>query len=170
MAEYTDKPPKMYLRDLSTPSTGTVTAQANPETLDEKIKVIYNRAKIPGLSHEPLQFSNTDNWKTTIELMHMAADEAALSGLNNDRKLLMSWCLPRSGGDIPGGSPPRLLFFWPKMWMLTVVITELDISHKRFKIDGESWIRVAKVSIEESRDSRLQASDVASNGTMRSGN
>ena len=157
---------KMYLRSVRD-RTQTVTAQYNPNDFTEKIKVNYASIKIPGLSHQPLQYSHTENWKVSFELWWYSHDQKELDDANKARRLLQSWTIPDIAQDVEGGPPPRILVVWPKLLSIVCVIRELDFTHKLFKKDGESFHRLCKVNFEEIRDLRLYGFQVRNDGTMR---
>lgn len=165
-AEATVPTEKMYLRSTRDRSQ-TVTAQYNPNEFTEKIKVNYATIKIPGLSHAPLQFSNTDNWKVSFDLWWYSHNQAELDASNKARRLLQSWTIPDQAQNVEGGPPPRILVVWPQLLSVICVIREVDFTHKLFSRNGQSYHRICKVNFEEIRDARLYGFQVRNDGTMR---
>jgi len=163
------RPARMSIANVATGES--IEAQLNPSELEEALEVAYNRLTIPGLSHQPLQFTNTGNLKLTFELMFEALEPAAdLPRLLLARRFLQSLCYPPRGAqDVRSGGPPRALFIWPNLASLTCVITGLTFKHQRFNLEGTPVQFSAKVTLEEIRDVRLTSEDVYLDGTERSG-
>ncbi len=157
------KPPRVTLGSLATGVT--VTAQYNPETLEEVLAVVYSKCKVQGLSHQVLQYEHTDNLSVKFDLAFDALSHEAYD-VGQARKWLQSLCYsPKAGG-----APPRVLFSWPGLFMLTSVVDKLTFKHKRFAWAGllePTWF-VVSVALSEIRDTRITSEDVARDGTVRS--
>jgi len=170
---------RMFITSLSDPRT-TLTPQFNPTEFQEALTVNYVRQRVPGLSHEPLQYINTTNQRFTMELFFDALGPSGENPLGVSeqaqrnliaRKFLKSVCYPRRPvGDFAIGGPPRLLFVWPHIISLTTVITSLQIQHQRFSATGVPLQFTAAIQLEEIRDMRLIQDDVLENGTIRGSN
>ena len=163
------RPARMSLTNLATGMS--VEAQSNPPELEETIDVNWARPAVPGLSHEPLQYSHTSNLKHGLTLTFDALDPTYdPARILLARRFLQSLCVPRQAAqDIGSGAPPRVLFVWPNLISLTCVITSLGFKYSRFRLDGTPTLFTVKVALEEIRDVRLTSEDVLASGTQRSG-
>ena len=163
-----ERPARMSIANVS--SGESVEAQFNPTEFEEALDVNWTRQTVPGLSHQPLQFVNTNNAKFTLELNFEVLDDTTdIDQIHYSRRFLQSLCYPQQGAeDIAGGGPPRVLFVWPNVVSLTCVITSLSFKYGRFNVDGMPIQFTSKVALEEIRDVRLLSEDVLSNGTQRS--
>lgn len=161
-------PPRMHLVDLSTGEDMEV--MFNPEAMKERIEVAYSRLTIPGLSHRPLQYTNTGNHEAPIELYFQGSTEDELDRLDDWRRFMLSLAYPKgNAGTIDDGAPPRILFVWPNVWTFTVILTSIEIASSAFSIADLRITRmIATLGIEEIRDVRLTSEDVRRNGTRRS--
>jgi pantothenate kinase len=163
------KPERMTIANLR--NGLVIEALFNPEEIKETITPIYNRVAAMGMSHQQLQYQNTENHKTsfTLEFDAMAAP-AAQNDPSYARRFMMSLCYSsRASQDIVGGAPPRVLFLWPNLYRLECVVTKLQNTHKRFRLNLASSLFAMEVEIEEARDVRLYSEDVLDFGTQRSG-
>lgn len=161
---------KMLITKLGDPRTVFET-QFNPTEFTEGLQVNYQRQKIPGLSHEPLQYVNTTNVKFGMDLFFDAVTQEQAERNLIARKFLHSVCYPRRPvGDLLIGGPPRLLFVWPSIISLTTVIMSLNLVYRQFSATGVPIKFVASVALEEVRDMRLTQDDVITNGTFRGPN
>lgn len=167
MAEAVARPERMHLVDLTTGEDLEVFF--NPEQLTEELQVIYTRQTIPGMSHQPLQYSNTNNQTLSLDLYCRAHTEGERVLIEDFRRFLQSLCYPKGdAGSIDDGAPPRVLFVWPLTWTWTCVITGLRITSTAFAQNGRIARYVASVTLEEIRDVRLTSQDVRAHGTRRS--
>lgn len=179
---------------LTNVETGlALSAQYNPEELDEQLEADYKRLAVQGLSHEPLQYIQTKNLKIEMELGfdETSTDLIAVSipaqpqlGAHNPqpekygaqttpaymRRFLQSFMYARKeGGDgILGAGTPRALFTWPGLFSVESKITKLSFKHKRFNLALKNVIFTVKVSLEESRMTRIYSEDLLARGTERS--
>jgi hypothetical protein len=162
------KPERMYLSDLKT--LETMTAQFNPAEFEEVIKVKWARFSSPGLSHERMHYDQTENYKTTFELIYDAlAGGGSVDGNLDARNFLMSLCYAKAGArTVSDGEASRVLFVWPGMISITAVIGgDLKFKHQRFNKQGRSTFFKVNLSLEEMRFSRLTSEEVRQNGTRR---
>lgn len=167
MAEAVATPPRMHLVDLSTGEDLEVFF--NPEQIVEEIQVAYARLTVPGMSHQPLQYTNTGNQAVTLDLYAVGNTEGQRVLIEDFRRFLQSLCYPKGdAGTIDDGAPPRVLFVWPNVWSWTCVITGLRITSTQFALNGRISRYVASVTLEEIRDVRLTSDDVRRHGTRRS--
>ena len=168
---------RMSITDLTT--LEEVEMQFNPSELTETVRIDWARLRIPGLSHERLQFNHTENYKATFRLIFDALTENS-SGISirrgNDaarnldtRNFLMSLCYPKQGAaTVSDGEAPRVLLVWPNLISLTAKIDELKFHHSRFALDGTPTFFEVDITLEEIRDTRLTSEDVRASGTQRS--
>lgn len=182
MEEIQQKPPKVQLINTSNPDQRVI-AQFNPTTLEESLEVLYQRQAVLGLSHEPMQYQRTANYKIPIELYWTSTREDArapqgqqpngpgrsFTDINQEnRRNLLSWCYPERGAsDILGGAPPRLLFIWPEYIAMTCVITSVRIRVSKFSLSGKPDQWRCTLNLEEISDVRLTQEEVRDNGTIR---
>jgi hypothetical protein len=170
---YLQRPVKrMSITDLRTDKE--LEMQFNPAEMNESLSVNWARLHSPGLSHERLQYGNTDNMKWSFQLIY---DELAFTGTKQGgtalasadaRNFLMSLCYPRRGSpSVNDGAAPRVLFVWPNFISVDGVITALKFKHSRFNLNGQPTYFTVDVALEEMRDTRLFADDVAAIGTQR---
>lgn len=159
-------PPQMYLRNRV--NGEKVQPQGNPPGFSGEVKVAYNRLKIPGLSHQIKQFSNTEDLKTTpIEFEYYGDTEKERDEIDRQFAIWQSWLLPEQADDIRNGAPPRLLLVWPNVFSLEVVITDFKFNMKEFTPEGDiSWL-VVTASFEEVSDERILPSLVKRVGLNR---
>lgn len=175
------KPARVSLTNLAT-GEGWF-AMFNPAQLEESIGVKYNRQSVPGLSHQPLQYGNTENYKFTLALFYRAqATELTnpftaaaiknkrpkgLSDVLEMRKFLQSLCYPVQATTVGGGGPPRVLVVWPNILTMVCVVTGIKFVNSRFNIEGTPVEYVATVSFEEIRDDRISMDEVRDLGGER---
>ncbi len=165
------KPSRMTIRDLNTSEIQEV--QFNPTDLEEAISVEWARLKVPGLSHEVLQYDHTGNLKIgPIALVFDALGEGwSVARLDDMRRFLHSLCYSKKGAQsVREGEATRVLLFWPNFMSLTCVLTSLKIKHARFNLIAQPTYFTATVALEEIRDVRLFSEDVRTSGTVRSAN
>lgn len=165
------KPLRMSIRDLNTTEVQEV--QFNPTDLEEAISVEWARLKVPGLSHEILQYDHTGNLKIgPIVLTFDALGEGwSVDRLDDMRRFFHSVCYSKKGAQsVREGEATRVLLFWPNFMSLTCVLTSLKIKHTRFNVQSRPTYYTATVALEEIRDVRLFSEDVRTSGTVRSAN
>ena len=162
-------PPRMSLTNLLT--SETLTAQFNPQKLDESLDINYARQTIPGMSHQVIQYVNTNNVKWEgVELFFIADDPLGFNTLHRARTFIHSLLLPPGGAEsVVGGAPPRVLFVWPHVLAVSAVITSAKFSHEMFKSDGRTRIMRVFLTLEEIRDVRITSEDMRSDVEGRFG-
>lgn len=160
-------PPKMTIGNMLTGQV--LTAQYNPEEIEETIEANFQRLTIPGLSHQVLQFVNTGNLGVSFDLTFDSRMPAA-PDIDFARSFLMALTYPtRQATSVATGGPARALFFWPGLYSLKCNVVKYKGAHKHFGSDASSQRRVLSVTLEEARDTRLYAEDVQRLGTLRGG-
>jgi len=167
MAAIAGTPARMHLVNLATGED--VEALFNPETLQEELAVIYGRVVIPGMSHQPLQYSYTGNHGLTLDLYTRGNTEGERVLLEDFRRFLLSLAYPNGdAGTIDDGAPPRILFIWPLVFSWTCVLTNYRGALSQFAQSGRISRSMASITLEEIRDVRLTSEDVRRHGTNRS--
>lgn len=139
-----------------------------PSELEEALEVFYERASIPGHSHQPLQYKGTGNQAYPITLYWRVRGEDDVAVLDEARKFLMSLCYPTDAADsVVTGAPARVLFVWPGMVAMKCRITALSFSHFQFAQVGPSTAYTVRVTIEEIPERRMLAEDIRLFGPQR---
>lgn len=159
-------PARMSMARLTAPSE-TLEAQFNPTELEEKISVNYDELAVLGLSHMPLQYSQTGNLVLPFELAFRVFDDRGnrQDDLAYARRFLYSLCFPsRTAADVTSGAPPRVLFVWPTLLTITAVVTELSWKHTLFNKSGTPIHSAAKITVKQIRDVRMFSEDVLAVG------
>jgi hypothetical protein len=143
--------------------TTMLSIQFNPRKLPEKLKAVWKKHVVPGMSHPVMQYNHTDALQVTLDLLWSVQTKDDLQRLGEARKFIMAMMVPWRGYT----SPPRALLNWPNLLSLNAVILDLDGGHEYFDGDlNTSWY-TAKLTVEEIRDGRLYGDDVLRNGTRR---
>jgi hypothetical protein len=141
----------------------SIQVQFNPRKLPEKIQAHFTRHTVPGMSHEPLQYSHTGNQQFTLELVFAVRSEQDRLDISHARRFLLSLLYPWRGHT----APPRALLVWPGLVDLTVFVLDFDGGHEHFDPDLNTIWYTCKLTVEEVRDARLYGDDVLRDGTMR---
>lgn len=155
----------------------SISAQFNPNEIAEKLGVSWKNLEIMGLSHRPRQYQGTDNLHLSFDL---GFDAISLRTIDTNvqaadrgtpafaRRFLHHLCYARRGAaDVVGGSPPRILFSWPTLYALTCTIDQLEFQQTRFNLFMKPVLFVCKVTMQETRTTRIYSEDVLASGTMR---
>lgn len=178
-------PPRMSITNVETGQS--LTAQFNPEEVDEVLAANYTELDVQGMSHKPMHYKNTENFAITLELVFDSASarDLVLDDPNNMgngsfgnkaamidavRNYLYSFCYPMKSeaGDIIGSSPPRAMLSWPGLYGLVCRITRIAVKQKRFSLfTGQSTLFSAKIDFKEARVVRLTSGEAFNLGTVR---
>lgn len=162
-----DKGARMYIAAFGGNAAEIVVAQFNPTELEEQIEVNYARQTVPGLSHQVLQYINTNNVRFTFELYFHAGNGSLAANLEARRRL-ESFCYPNADGhDVAEGGPPKVLFVWPNVVSILAVISSLEFKYTQFNNKGTPIAWTCRVALEEYREVRLLSDEVAELGTQR---
>lgn len=185
------RPPRVFFTNIRTGETNEM--PFTPTTLTETIVVNYARQAVTGMSHETMQYGNTQNYKIEgLEFFvsgmpqgpsprnpaRAIADRRNFQPSETDtieadramdlRNFLMSLCYSSETAEtVRDGAPPRILFVWPQFMALTCVFSELRITHEKFNQLGRPINYRAIINIEEIRDFRLTSEQVRTRGTQR---
>lgn len=162
------RPPRVSFTNLRTGETYEM--PFTPETFTERVAVNYNRQAIVGMSHETLQYSHTSNHTFPgLDFFFRATTPEEVDLIHEGRLFLFSLGYASAGADsIREGAPPRILFFWPQVVSMTCVLTNIEISHEKFNVEGRTTVFRARMDVEEARDVRLSFEEARARGTQRS--
>lgn len=167
MGAFDERPPAMSITNLVTGET--LSAQFNPEELDEKLEAQYERQKVQGHSHQPLQYSNTTNQTISFTLIFDdIADNREQVAIEEARKFLLSCLYPvLTVESHVQQAPPLLHFFWPGIFSIVAKLTSLDGKHTLFKYNATMRRWEVKITLEEVADAKIYSSRVRTYGTLR---
>jgi hypothetical protein len=162
------RPPRMSLTNIT--SGETLEAQANPVTLTESVTANWQDETVPGLSHQPSQFSHTSNFAVSFELHYMVSSINAMADAERARRFLLSLAYPIGMADEVGSAgPPRVLLVWPHMLSLTCTVRSVQIAHQRFNRRAQSVEFRAQLQVAEIRDRRLTSEQAYDDDELRLG-
>jgi hypothetical protein len=123
----------------------------NPETLTEKLSVIYRRLSVPGVGHQMLQYDSTSNRIVpSLELVldkRLGKQPASDPDIIRFRDFLRKIARPAQV-DLPS-APPTVLFVWPKVLSMECVLSELEFRYQVFGADGDLLMYTATCTLEE---------------------
>lgn len=178
------RPPRASITDLETGDACEF--QFNPEEVNEKLTANFAELDVLGLSHKPLQYSNTSNLELDLDLIFSAiststsyavgspdGSEVTGSGVEvllRARAFLHSLVLPVRGetNNVVGSGPPKVLFSWPNLYSLVCRVKSVDVKFTRFNLALQPIVAEVKLVLAESRIARLLSEDVRRYGTIRS--
>jgi hypothetical protein len=144
-----------------------IVTQYTPLRLSEEVSAEFERLKVLGLSHQPLQYSGTTNHKVSFPLDFHGAPGLGQTAAEQ-RRFLLSNCYPsRSSRNVKATGPSGIVFDWPNLFSLVCAQISVKFDHDLFNRDGSPLKFTAQVTFEELRDVRLYAEDVARLGTVR---
>jgi hypothetical protein len=142
--------------------------QFNPTEVNEKVTAAFTDLAVLGLSHKPDQYQGTENLAVSFDLAFDAlCVEGGVTTLSRARNFLHHLCYPVDGQDVRTGGTPRVLFLWPTVYALTGRVRAVDLTLKRFNSALQLTYFVAKVSLVESRGSRITSAEVLDYGAVR---
>ena len=158
-SELRSSAPRMSIVRLDDPSI-TLTAQFNPDELEETGGADYARQTVPGLSHKVKQFINTKDrvLKFTLRYMAIQFGSSGVGTLMQARDFIITSCLPRpTPGLVRSAGAPRLLFVWPNYFSLQAVLTDWSIKSQRFNKFRQLADLEMSITLEEVRDTLITA-------------
>lgn len=163
------RPPRLSITNLR--SGETYYFPFTPETFKETVKANWAKQTILGMSHNNLQYSNTDNHQIdSLNFFFRGDSPEEIELIHEGRKFLLSLLYPSVGANsVREGGPPQVLFVWPQMISMNCVIEGITISHEKFNREGLTTTFRAEFGLTEIRDTRLTSEDVRAQGTLRSG-
>lgn len=140
----------------------------NPTDVARELSVEYARRVVPGMSHEPLQYSHTKNETYSFLLYCVGLGRDGQEAIADFDRFLSSLCVPSSTAqDVITGGPADLLIVWPEFLSLRCRVTGLRFKYTSFATDGAPTRFSAEVTLEEYRTGRLTSEDVRRNGLRR---
>ena len=145
-------------------------AMYNPTEFEEQVDVNWNAINVVGLSHQPLQYGGTGNWRFSLELF-VLSDTRLFESISNTtqiRNFLMSLAYPVAATSVSEGGPPRVCVSWPNLMTLTCVVQSIKFSNSRFNYEGYPVEWTASIDFEEIRDTRITSQKIRQDGTSRS--
>lgn len=162
------EPPRIYIRNLR--NNERVSAQFNPNEMDESVAPQFSRMQVQGLSHEVHHFTHTGPYEISMKLRFRAYSPEELEALQRARRQMMSWAYPRAvQSQRVGGGPPKLLVVWPGMLSLVCYMTGLKINHASFNSEAQSVLMEASVTFEECPDRLMTMDHITSDPKLRLG-
>ncbi len=163
----TARPPRVVLTNVNTGDF--FEAQANPPELEESQEATYNRLTVPGFSGQPMQLTNTGNYKVEVEFEYVVKGPPEQAEALRVRSFMFSLLHPRRGNDVPSAGAPSALFVWPGMISITCKVTKVSIKHDRFNRQMQTTHFKAKLSLEEVNNQLRTAEDVYTPGGRGAG-
>jgi len=143
------RPPRVTLVNLDTQER--MECLINPETLTERLSVIYRRLSVPGVGHQMLQYDSTSNRMVPgLELVldkRIGTQSASDPDITAFRDFLRSVARPEQI-DLPS-APPTVLFVWPKVLSIECVLSEVEFRYQVFGADGDLLMYTATCTLEE---------------------
>ncbi len=148
----------------------------NPSQLEESIQVNWKKQGVIGMSHPILQYQHTD--AHTLPGVEFYVDRHQMSKERGEavslfdflefKRFLQSLTVPPGQAqNIAGGSPSRVLFFWPDVVSLQCVVGNVSTRTERFAYDGSPMTYTARVGFMEIRDYRMSSEVVLYDGSLR---
>lgn len=159
----------------------------NPQRVETRLTVNWEKHVAIAASHERLHFRNTSNATFTLELLVNrmiiakrignvpALQRSALFAqirkeFDDHRNFLLALCYPRGRANDPvRRSPPRALFLWPRFLALDVVVNSLSFTDEAFATNLEPIQFRAALELQEVRDFRLTSAMARRDGFRRPG-
>lgn len=168
MDQISRPPARLTLTNLS--SGVTIEAQFNPSQLSERLGANWESLDVPGLSHKPLHFVNTNNEQQMMQLWFRAMSRDELDRIHAARRFLKSLVFPTFGADdLQSGSPPRVLVVWPQMLSMIMILRTVTMTHLMFNQRARSVQFTADLEWEEIRDFRITSEQVWEDNQFRFG-
>lgn len=136
--------------------------QFNPSTLPEEITVNWNRAEVLGLSHQPLSYKHTSNLTLPgVEFYVNALSDGAPKNIQDFRYFMKAFTVPSANAaGVASTRPPSMIFSWPGVLSLVLVVTSLKFTYERIGKNGGLLVYRAKVDLERMLDKRITSEQV----------
>lgn len=151
----------------------------NPTELAESINVNWREQAVVGMSHPIMQYVGTGahalpSVTFRVDAYQMSRElgrNVTTSDVLGFKRFLQSLTVPPRGAEnVTGGSPPRVLFVWPDVVSLTVVVRTAEFRYLKFAREtGAPLVYDARVTFSEVRDERMTSEQLLNEGSMRSG-
>lgn len=142
-------------------------AMFNPTEFEHNLEVNWQRFTVPGLSHQPKHYINTNNPVFPFELFYRATTTNQLAEIQDKMRFFESLAYPISADRVSGGGPPRVLFQWPQTLALVCTLNSLSQRFQLFTLKGRVRVLRVRVELEEIRSIRLLSEDVRRFGLFR---
>lgn len=154
--------PRLHFVNMNTGKSFKI--QFNPTEFEEATGANYARLTVPGLSHQVMQFTHTENRKFTMQMFFEDANFQAASHGGNPipkvRRLIRELLHPRRAGAVETGGAPRVMMVWPGFITIQAVLTKAVFSYNRFNRMGEPCTMIVDVELEEIRDTTRLSEEV----------
>jgi hypothetical protein len=149
MEALASRPPRVTLVNLETQAR--MECLINPETLTEKLSVLYRRLSVPGVGHQMLQYDSTTN--RVIPGLELVFDKRIGKHSDRDPDLTAFRDFLRAAArpaqvDLPS-APPTVLFVWPKVLSMECVLSEVEFRYQAFGAEGDLLMYTATCTLEE---------------------
>lgn len=144
-----------------------IVVQYAPPKITEELSSNFEKLKVLGMSHEPLQYAATANHKLSLPLELNGDPKKGQTAAEQRRFLLSNQYPSRSSRNVKSGGPSGIVVDWPNLFSLVCVQMKIAIEHELFNRDGSPRKLNVKLDFEELRDFRLYAEDVQRFGTVR---
>jgi hypothetical protein len=143
------RPPRVTLVNLDTQQR--MECLVNPETLTERLSVIYRRLSVLGVGHQMLQYDSTSN--RVIPGLEFVLDKRIGKQSDSDPDLTAFTDFLRAVArpaqvDLPS-APPTVLFVWPKVLSMECVLSEVEFRYQAFGAEGDLLMYTATCTLEE---------------------
>ena len=155
---WTERPERCVLVNLT--SFEQMKCQFNPTTLQRSITVNWNRLVVPGLSHEPMQYSHTGN--ESLGTVEFRFDQVADRGydVRGFEGFVRALTVPPEPLDgITQAYPPRCLFVWPGTLSFETVLTRAQFRYELFFRSGAVRSMISACGFEAIYDFRQWSQD-----------
>lgn len=147
----------------------TIEVMFNPTEWSVAFDVNWQRFTVPGLSHQPKHYVNTNNAVIPLDLYYRAHTSAQLDEMRDKMQFFESLGYPVASDQVVSGGPPRILFRWPKVATMICTLNSYAQNFVQFVRLGRVRIARTRVEIEEIRDRRLLSDEVRRFGLVRAG-
>lgn len=141
----------------------------NPTEWEHLIELNWQRFTVPGLSHQPKHYVNTNNATFPMEFFYRATTLKQLDEMRDKMRFFESLCYPVAAQTVVSGGPPRVLFRWPKTAAIIATINSLSQRFVLFTREGRPRVARVRIEFEEIRSIRLLSDDVRRFGLVRAG-
>lgn len=160
------RPARLNLTNLQTGEGFYV--QFNPTQFKRGVQALYERHEVLGQSFRPLDYLGTSNATVELNLFFRAENAQERDGGQDVLNFIEALMYPPEAADSIGERrPPRVLVVWPGSLSFSAVLTDLDVTHEMFDLEGRTIQWRARTKWEEARRSRLTQEAIRDRGPMR---
>lgn len=153
------EPPKLTLTRVDTPSE-FLEAQDNPDGVKLAGGAVYSKLVVPGLSHQPKQFTHTKNRVVTftLDFITTRGGPPVLSYTRRAIQFFERVCRPRPvAGLVSAGGAPRLLLVVPGVLSMQCTLEDYKVDIQRQASNGAVAEVAVELTLEEIRDAFIDA-------------